>query len=146
MSSPVCHSGAVRGLSRPRSQVSPVGDPGGPYADSPAGWWGQYGGALDRASGVAYLPGPTHPPSTFHPEDCPNCVPRGINSFGTYGGSGCQCSSSLPPRWHWRFPRRPLPAASDLPPLPNVTELVPHAIRHLGRGGAPNTNTRREIQ
>ncbi len=50
-------------------------DAGGPYADSPAGWWDQYGGALNVASGVVYLPGPTHPPSQFHPEGCPDCVP-----------------------------------------------------------------------
>ncbi len=48
--------------------------PDGPYAGSPAGWWTQYGGAVS-ATGVVYLPGPTHPPSPRHPDDCPNCVP-----------------------------------------------------------------------
>jgi len=28
----------------------------GPYADSPDGWWTQYGGALDTRSGVVHLP------------------------------------------------------------------------------------------
>lgn len=59
----------------PPKLVSLIDDPSGPYADSPAGWWDQYGGALNRASGVVYLPGPTHPPSPLHPDDCPNCVP-----------------------------------------------------------------------
>ncbi|MGK5547660.1 hypothetical protein ACSNOH_23415 [Streptomyces sp. URMC 127] len=31
-------------------------DPDGPYADSPEGWWTQYGGALDKRSGVVYIP------------------------------------------------------------------------------------------
>lgn len=52
-----------------------IDSPGSPYADSPAGWWDQYGGAFDRRSGVVYLPGPTHPPSPFHDDDCPNCLP-----------------------------------------------------------------------
>lgn len=51
-----------------------------PYAGSPAGWWDQYGGALDRASSVVYLPGPTHPPSPLHSDECPNCVPLLGNS------------------------------------------------------------------
>lgn len=54
--------------------VSLLDDPRGPYTDSPAGWWDQYGGALNVASGVVYLPGPTHPPSPLHSDDCPNCV------------------------------------------------------------------------
>ncbi|GAA3001968.1 hypothetical protein Sfulv_34500 [Streptomyces fulvorobeus] len=54
--------------------VSLIDDPHGPYADSPAGWWDQYGGALDMRSGVVCLPGPVHPPSPFHPDECPHCV------------------------------------------------------------------------
>lgn len=53
-------------------------EPCGPYADSPVGRW-DHGGALNMASGVVYLPGPAHPPSPFHPEDCPNCIPRRDN-------------------------------------------------------------------
>ncbi|MHC0429255.1 hypothetical protein ACX6XY_03575 [Streptomyces sp. O3] len=45
------------------------------YENSPPGWWDQYGGALDVASGVVFLPGPFHPPSPFHADDCPNCRP-----------------------------------------------------------------------
>lgn len=56
--------------------VSLIDDPGGPCADSPPGWWNQYGGALNVASRVICLPGPTYPPSPFHPGDCPNCIPR----------------------------------------------------------------------
>ncbi len=55
--------------------VSLTGNPDGERTASPTGWWEQYGGALDMPSGVVCLPGPTHPPSPFHPEDCPNCVP-----------------------------------------------------------------------
>lgn len=55
--------------------VSLIDNPDGPYAESPPGWWDQYGGALNIASGVVYLPGPTQPPSPLHPEDCPNCIP-----------------------------------------------------------------------
>lgn len=47
---------------------------GTPYEGSPEGWWTPYGGALDRKSGVVYLPGPYHPPSPFHTDECPNCV------------------------------------------------------------------------
>ena len=54
--------------------VSLIDRPGSPYADSPAGWWDQYGGALDTRSGVVNLPGPTHPPNPRH-QDCPNCIP-----------------------------------------------------------------------
>ncbi|BCM65781.1 hypothetical protein EASAB2608_01115 [Streptomyces sp. EAS-AB2608] len=31
-------------------------DPDGPYANSPEGWWTQYGGALNQRSGVVYIP------------------------------------------------------------------------------------------
>ncbi|WP_371800866.1 hypothetical protein OHA38_20295 [Streptomyces sp. NBC_01732] len=48
---------------------------GTPYEGSPDGWWTEYGGALDVVSGVVYLPGPEHPPSPFHKDDCPNCRP-----------------------------------------------------------------------
>lgn len=60
--------------------VSLIGDPSGPYAGSPPGWWDQYGGAV--AGGVVHLPGPTHPPNSRHPDDCPNCVPMRGNSCG----------------------------------------------------------------
>jgi hypothetical protein len=34
-----------------------------PYDNSPAGWWTEYGGALDVQSGVVHLPpGAGHPP------------------------------------------------------------------------------------
>lgn len=49
--------------------ISLVDDPAGPYADSPEGWWTEYGGALDTESGVVYLPGPSSPP-------CPLPCPR----------------------------------------------------------------------
>jgi hypothetical protein len=49
--------------------VSLIDDPTGPYADSPDGWWTEYGGALDIRSGVVYLPGPKSPP-------CPLTCPR----------------------------------------------------------------------
>lgn len=62
----------------PPKLVSLIDSPGSPYADSPAGWWDQYGGAVAR--GVVYLPGPTHPPNRRHPDDCPNCVPIRDNS------------------------------------------------------------------
>lgn len=62
----------------PPDLVSLVDDPHGPYADSPAGWWDQYGGAVS-ATGVVYLPGPTHPTNARH-GDCPNCVPLWRNS------------------------------------------------------------------
>lgn len=55
--------------------VSLIDEPDGPYGDSLPGWWDQYGGAIDRTRRVVYLPGPTHPPTPFHPEDCPNCIP-----------------------------------------------------------------------
>lgn len=55
--------------------VNLIGDSDGEHTASPATWWEQYGGALDVASGVVRLPGPKHPPSPFHSEDCPNCVP-----------------------------------------------------------------------
>ncbi len=58
----------------PPELVSLIDDPDGPYAGSPAGWWTQYGGALDVTSGVVHLPGPTHPPNLRHHE-CRNCVP-----------------------------------------------------------------------
>jgi hypothetical protein len=38
------------------------------YADSPSGWWTQYGGALDAASGVVYLP-----PGSGAPCALPEC-------------------------------------------------------------------------
>lgn len=56
--------------------VSLIDDTGGPYADSPPGWWNHYGGALNVASRVIYLSGPTYPPSPFHPENCANCILR----------------------------------------------------------------------
>lgn len=62
----------------PPKLVSLIDGPGSPYADSPGGWWDQYGGALDVASGVVYLPGPTHPPNPRH-RGCPNCVPLRAN-------------------------------------------------------------------
>ncbi|WP_228989151.1 hypothetical protein [Streptomyces sp. DH8] len=43
------------------------------YANSPEGWWTPYGGALDAQSGVVRLPGPFHPPSPFHSDECHNC-------------------------------------------------------------------------
>lgn len=64
----------------PPELVSLEEAPVGPHAGSPAGWWDQYGGALDVASGVVCLPGPAHPPSPFHPDDCPNCVPEWGNA------------------------------------------------------------------
>lgn len=37
---------------------------GTPYEGSP-GWWTERGGALDNASGVPCIPGPTYPPCPF---------------------------------------------------------------------------------
>lgn len=57
--------------------VSLIDTPGSPYAGSPAGWWSQYGGALDVASGVVYLPpGAPKPPYVFPP--CVTCSQRGV--------------------------------------------------------------------
>ncbi|MFH8472574.1 hypothetical protein [Streptomyces sp. NPDC018000] len=55
--------------------VSLIDDPSGPYADSPEGWWTEYGGALDVRSGVVYLP-PTAPlpPCPF---PCRTCRAKG---------------------------------------------------------------------
>lgn len=44
---------------------------GTPYEGSPMGWWTEHGGALDVASGVVYLPGPTYPPCPF--SECQRC-------------------------------------------------------------------------
>jgi hypothetical protein len=54
--------------------VSLVDDHTGSYADFPDGWWTEYGGAVDTASGVVYLPGPKYPPCPF---TCPRCDTRG---------------------------------------------------------------------
>lgn len=51
--------------------VNLIDDPDGPYADSPEGWWTEYGGALDVRSGVVYLPpGRDTPPCPFPCELC----------------------------------------------------------------------------
>lgn len=56
--------------------VSLIDDPDGPYAGSPAGWWTQYGGGAGRGLGSRLPPRPDASPSPFHPEECPNCIPR----------------------------------------------------------------------
>lgn len=55
--------------------VSLIDGPDSPYADSPAGWWDEYGGAMDRRSGVVYIP----PGGTGHacPFPCGECQIRG---------------------------------------------------------------------
>jgi hypothetical protein len=51
--------------------VSLIGDPAGPYADSPEGWWSPYGGALNVASGVVYVPSRAAlPPCPFPCQRC----------------------------------------------------------------------------
>ncbi|GAU69926.1 hypothetical protein SSP35_15_00810 [Streptomyces sp. NBRC 110611] len=47
----------------PPKLVSLIDAPDGPYADSPPGWWDEYGGARDPVSGVVYIPqgNPTPP-------------------------------------------------------------------------------------
>lgn len=53
----------------PPELVSLIDDPDGPYANSPDGWWTEYGGALDTRSGVVYFPpGSDRPPSPFRSE------------------------------------------------------------------------------
>jgi hypothetical protein len=55
--------------------VSLIDDPEGPYADSPEGWWTEYGGALDSRSGVVYLPpGAARRPRAF---PCAECTAKG---------------------------------------------------------------------
>ncbi|GAA0374301.1 hypothetical protein GCM10010319_61020 [Streptomyces blastmyceticus] len=54
--------------------VSLIDDPDGLYADSPEGWWTQYGGAVDARSGVVYIPREAdHPPCRF---PCDLCAER----------------------------------------------------------------------
>jgi hypothetical protein len=55
--------------------ISLIGDPSGPYADSPEGWWTEYGGALDSRSGVVYFPPDSNPPPCRLP-DCQRCADR----------------------------------------------------------------------
>lgn len=44
---------------------------GGPYANSPWGWWTEYGGRLDAASGVVFIPrGQKVPPCPFLCAEC----------------------------------------------------------------------------
>lgn len=77
MTAPVKHvSARVSALPEPKL-VSLLDTPGSPYADSPAGWWDEYGGALDARSGVAYLPpGSPKPPYVFPP--CAMCARREV--------------------------------------------------------------------
>jgi hypothetical protein len=52
--------------------ITLIDDPTGPYADSPEGWWTEYGGALDVRSGVVYLPpGGKRPPCSI--PSCSRC-------------------------------------------------------------------------
>ncbi|MGA5130750.1 hypothetical protein [Streptomyces blastmyceticus] len=54
--------------------MSLIDDPDGLYADSPEGWWTQYGGAVDARSGVVYIPREAdHPPCRF---PCDLCAER----------------------------------------------------------------------
>jgi hypothetical protein len=55
--------------------VSLIDDPSGPYADSPDGWWTEYGGALDSASGVVYFPPTAELPACPFP--CTKCRAKG---------------------------------------------------------------------
>ncbi|MFD6419886.1 hypothetical protein [Streptomyces sp. NPDC060194] len=47
-----------------------IDDPDGPYANSPAGWWTAYGGALHVPTGNLYFPPGTHPPCPFPCRTC----------------------------------------------------------------------------
>jgi hypothetical protein len=65
MSAPAKRASARPSVLPDPELVSLTDDPLGPYAESPDGWWTQYGGALDVASGGVYLPGPKFPPCPF---------------------------------------------------------------------------------
>jgi hypothetical protein len=55
--------------------VSLIGDPSGPYANSPDGWWTEPGGALDSASGAVYFPPTAQLPACPFP--CSTCRAKG---------------------------------------------------------------------
>jgi hypothetical protein len=67
-------SGRVRALPEPEL-VSLVDAPAGPYVDTPEGWWTEYGGTLDEASGVIAFPPRSLPPCPLYPE-CSHCRQR----------------------------------------------------------------------
>jgi hypothetical protein len=52
--------------------ITLLDDPDSPYANSPVGWWTEYGGALDVRSGVAYFPPGSSPPCSL-----PDCKRHG---------------------------------------------------------------------
>lgn len=58
--------------------VTLLKDADGPYADSPEGWWTEYGGALDIRSGVVSFPPNVEPPPCPFP--CALCQAKGRQS------------------------------------------------------------------